>query len=262
MPISAPYDVVVKKPYVNLLVHGPPGAGKTVLAATAQEHPDMQNVLFLNIEGGLLSLGTKKGVKAVDIRRVDDLEEVFWKLVNKEPGWDKYQTVVIDSGSELETLSLQGIASDAFDDAKARHKEKSKRTSIDDLWQEDYGKNSARLKRVFRWFRDAPFHVIITALSKKVFSKPPDKNTEPVLLDVVPSFTDKLCTSVMGYCDFVWYMYQDEEGKRHLLTQPKGVYRAKTRGVKFPVAIGPVVAEPNLAKLYAQLLKSESEETK
>lgn len=257
MPVSLPYEVQIKKPFINLLLYGSPGSGKTVLASTAQKHPDMQNVLFLNFEGGLLSIGSMKGVRAVDIKSVDEVEEVFWKLINKDKGWDHFQTIVIDSGSELQTLSLQQLATDAFKRDRDTKGERAKRISQDDLWQEDYGKDSARLKRIFRWFRDAPFHVIITALSKKVYSKPASRDSEPQLLDVVPAFTDKLGTAVMGYCDFVWYMFVDGDGKRHILTRDKAAFRAKTRGQAFAKAIGETIVDPDLAKLYSMLIETE-----
>ena len=60
----------------------------------------------------------------------------------------------------------------------------------------------------------------------------------------------------MGYMDFVWFLYADKDGKRKLLTQPKGPYRAKTRGKVFAEAIGPVVENPDLADLYELYLNS------
>ena len=83
--------------------------------------------------------------------------------------------------------------------------------------------NTSRLKRIFRMFRDADFHFIVTALTRQI------EDDNGVLQEIAPSFTQKLGEAVMGYMDFVWFLYADKEGNRKLLTQPKGPYRVKTR---------------------------------
>lgn len=269
-----PYPVQSIKPFINILLCGEPGVGKTTFAAGAQRHPGMRNVLFLNIEGGLLSVAGVQGVEVEDIASVDELEAVFWKLVNKEEGYGHFQTVVIDSGTELQTLDLEQVATTAFtaERAEEKDKKKHKRKSVDNIWLEDYGENSARLKRVFRWFRDAPFNLIVTALAKSDFEKLPRGATrEPALLSVRPAFTAKLGMSVEGYMDFVWQLSQQEvtvteatdteaavtEMRRFLLTSQNGPYRAKTRGAKFSLALGQIVEDPDLAKIFDLLLKTE-----
>ena len=87
-----------------------------------------------------------------------------------------------------------------------------------------------------------------------------------VLDESKPNMTDKLCTSVMGYMDFVWYLYVAEEQlvdkdgnayaetHRYLLTQPAGGFAAKTRGSSFARHIGPVIKDPNMAEIMAMYM--------
>jgi len=117
--------------------------------------------------------------------------------------------------------------------------------SKDEITQRDYGVDTARLRRLFRLFRDAPFNVIITALAKKVYK---EGVSEPI--EVLPQFTEKLGESIMGYQDFVWCLFVDKEGNRKLLTQPKGPFRAKTRGAVFSKKLGNIVDNPNLSEIY------------
>lgn len=262
-----PIDILNEKPLMKLMVVGEPGIGKTVLAASVVEHPDLAPAVVFSFEGGLLSVPRKyrDRIKMVPIRSIDDLERGFWDLVNKKPGWEKYKTAIIDSGTEMQTLSLENIVRGEFVKERKKVKDAAKRKrTLDDIFQADYGKDTARLKRIFRWFRDAPFHLVVTALPKKIYAKKrnkSDRNEEAKLVGVVPSFTDKLGTSVRGYMDFVWFLGEDSKKEHFLLTSTKGAYYAKTRGVDFYNAIGQVVPcpinEPVLANLYAKLVETE-----
>lgn len=247
---------------MNILVYGDPGVGKTVFAGSAQDHAKMKNVLFLNVEGGLISVAGRGDIRALDVEGViaakeptgNSLEEIFWRLASgDDPDFKGIRTVVIDSVTELQTVNLEEIV------AKEMKKNPSKRDDRDFLQQQDYGKSTVQLKRLFRSFRDLPLNVIWTALPKASYPPGAGENASPSI--VTPSLTNKLASSLMGYVDFVWYMYtgEDEDGEvtRHLLTQTRGVYQAKTRGVKFADALGVKVDEPDMAELYDLYLKSE-----
>ena len=243
------YQLKNENPYLNIMIYGPPGVGKTWLTSTAQNHPKMRDVYYLNVEGGLATISSRGDIKAINIIGIErfkptadkpalrphesTLEDEFWKLAAREGEYASINTVVIDSGTEIQTLNLEILA---FEGVK-----KNKMRTPDELWIEDYGKSTAQLKRIFRWFRDLPMNVIITALPQSIYPKGEankSKQTEPI--EVRPQFTDKLGTSLMGYVDFVWYMYKDKE-ERYLLTQEHGVFRAKTRGIKFAEKIGPTI---------------------
>jgi len=265
---AAPTPATITKDNLKFkgLIVGPPGVGKTTFAATAVEHPDMREVLFLNFEGGFLGLekSVRDRVHKVDIASPEDLEATFWALVNKDPRYASIKTVIIDSGTEMQTMSLESAVRSRIqrDTKKGKTPKDGEEFSVDDIYQEDYGKDTARLRRLFRWFRDAPYHVIITALTKEVYAKGVARGVEPKLEAVLPSFTAKLNESVRGYMDFVWYLFQDGEGKRGLLTQERGAWKAKTRGPAFAAALGERVdlpsGKPHLAEIYDRLLKAEA----
>lgn len=247
--LAKPEEVVSRNNYINILVYGMPGAGKTTFAASTCGHPDMSPVLFLNFEGGLISIPQelRSNAEKIDIDSVSKLESVFWALVNKTDGYDQFKTIVVDSGSEMQTLHLEELGLAAF--------EANKTEDRDELRLKDYGKDTARLKRIFRWFRDSPMHVVITALVKRKYKRVPNK--EPKLIEAVPAFTDRLGESLRGYCDYVWYLYKDDEERRHLLTADQGGFRAKTRGANFAKEIGKCVDDPDIPTLYNTLLSSE-----
>lgn len=230
------YKVTPEAPFVNLMLFSEAGEGKTTLAASAQDHPEMANVLFANIEGGLMSVAHRQDISSVDISSVDDLYELFWKLQRRDKDVRDFNTIVIDNVSELQRMDLEQIVQNEVENSTNKN-----RVDPDDIWQEDYGKNTVRLERILRWFKNLPINLIITAHPKFVYPKVGRgvdlTEIEPTV--VIPKLTQSLCKSVLGLVDFVWFMkFDPEEDRRWLLTQPDGTYYAKTRGHKFSKAMG------------------------
>jgi hypothetical protein len=138
---------------------------------------------------------------------------------------------------------------------------KNKNYSIDEVYLEDYGVAGKQLARVLRGFRDLPIHVIYIAHRKDKMRA--GTNT---LEESKPNLTDKLGTAVMGYMDFVWYLYTADEvvgneqvgyrteTHRYLLTQPMNNFAAKTRGSDFANRIGAVIKDPNMVDIMREYI--------
>lgn len=242
---------------MNILIYGDPGAGKTHFAGTAQDVPSMANVHVFNIDGGIMTLAARGDIHATNIHSVDDLEQELFKIVNKDPKYEGVKTVVIDNVTELQTLALENLTIREY----ANRIKKNKNYSIDEVYLEDYGVAGKRLARVLRGFRDLPIHVIYIAHRKDKMRV--GTNT---LEESKPNLTDKLGTAVMGYMDFVWYLYTADEvvgneqigyqteTHRYLLTQPMNNFAAKTRGSDFANRIGAVIKDPNMVDIMREYI--------
>lgn len=243
---------------MNVLIYGDPGSGKTHLAGTAQDHPGMANVHFFNIDGGLLTLAHRGDIRASDITSLEGLEAEMWKIAQGHPDYAGIQTIVIDNITELQTLSLEEIVRQELKGLRG----KKEGASIDEIYQDDYGKSTKQMARILRGFRDLPLNKIYIAHRKDKMRR----NTS-IIESTLPSLTEKLGTAVAGYMDFVWYLYQgtEEEGEgdnivqtthRYLLTQSFEAFFAKTRGQAFASALGPFIKDPNMAEIYEIFLQA------
>ena len=95
---------------VNMLVYGDPGVGKTVLAGSASEVEAMSPVLFIDVEGGTMSLRNK--YPQVDVVRVaswSDMTSVYNDIASST---DSYKTIVLDSLTEIQKFSMYNIMRD------------------------------------------------------------------------------------------------------------------------------------------------------
>lgn len=242
---------------MNILVYGEPGSGKTHLAGTAQDVPQMADVHVFNIDGGIMTLANRGDIHATDIHTADDLEQELFRIVNHDAKYEKTKTVVIDNITELQTLVLEGITTKEF----ANRRKKDKNYSIDEVYLEDYGVSGKRLARILRGFRDLPMHVIYIAHKKDKMRKGTN-----VLEESKPNLTEKLCTAVMGYMDCVFYLYTADEQvgseetgyrnetHRYLLTQPMNCFAAKTRGTNFAGRLGAIVRDPTMPMIFNAFL--------
>lgn len=235
LPISR---VVEQSPFFNMLIYGESGAGKTLLAGSADGVPELRRVLFIDVEGGTLTLRDSpyQEVEVVRVTSWQDMEKVYNELSIGNHG---FNTLVIDSLTEIQKM--------AMDDTMRRLIEENEDRDADVPSVREWNINIERTRKFVRKFRDLKVNTIFTALSTS------DKDMRKGTLKRKPSLSGKVKDEVAAFLDIVVYLYikEDDEGKniRVLLTDQTEDTVAKDRSSKLPLTI----PNPTMATVYNYL---------
>jgi len=226
--------------WLNLLIYGEPGVGKTYLAGTAEDDPRTSPVLFLDIEGGVTTIRHRSGIDvAPPLRNIKEIEVMYDKLYKSvKDGKLSYKTIVLDSLSELADVDMRSIMEDAY-------RKNPDKVDKDVPSQREWGKSRSHMRSIVRAFRDLPCNVIITA---QVEGQP---------TKYMPGFSGKLRTEIPGFMDIVGYLYAENQGgeiTRKLQTQGTRRVVAKDR----TSALDDVVENPTLPGMWETIHSYQS----
>lgn len=230
--------------YINILVYGDSGVGKTTLAGSAVECTDLDPVLIIDFEGGTESLvRTYPNVQQVRVQNWKEMQSVYDELHRGQHG---FKTVILDSLTEIQKFNMYQIMEDL----------KTTRPDLDpDVpGMREWGKNLEQMRRFVRAFRDLPMNVVFTALKKD------DKNDKTGMVTTMPSLSGKLAGEVAAFLDIVAYYYVkqitidgEKIDKRLLLTAKTETIIAKDRTRQLPQ----VIEDPTMQKLFDLINNTE-----
>jgi hypothetical protein len=219
-------------PFLNLMIYGNSGVGKTRLAGSASLVEQLQPVLFIDIEGGTTSIrDIYPDVELVRVKTWKQMQKVYDDLHTSNP----YKTIVLDSLTEIQKFSMGQIMLEVVT------KEPDRDPDVPSV--REWGKNGEQTRRLVRAFRDMPCNTIFTALAVH------DRDSKTGLTMTTPSLSGKLKQEVAGFLDIVMYYYMkmhDGNMKRILLTTATEQQVAKDRSDRLP----PVVESPTMQTLY------------
>lgn len=234
-------------PKMKILIYAPPGMGKTRLAASAQDVPEMRELLYIDIEGGTETIRELwPDIQAV---RVKDEHDKAGRITRSawSQCWDIYEglkkgeidvnTVAVDNITEMYGLAMADTMADML--SKTTVERDPDIPSV-----REYGKTSTQVRRWIRLMRDLDVNLILTAHENALT----DDNGN--VREYVPGLSGKLAHEVAGYVDIVMYLYtktDKEDGlQRKGLTQPANKHVAKDRSGKLPQ----VLTNPTMKMIY------------
>lgn len=212
---ARPPDESIK--WINLLIYGEPGAGKTYLSATAQDGEETAPILFLDVEGGVVTIRKRRNVDVVQVRSIKKLDDVYTEL-EKEGDSLSYKTVIIDSITELQKLDMRTVMDVEYN----RNPDK---VDKDVATMRAWGKSGERMRKIIRAFRDLPCHTIITALLAQ------EKDESSNITMYFPSLPGKLRSEVPGFFDIVGLLQTDAKREAGNDVIVRTLQVAKTRRV-------------------------------
>jgi len=241
LPIS---KVIEQPPFFNMMIYGNSGAGKTRLAGSADAVPELRRVLFIDVEGGTLTLRntTYNEVEVVRVRSWQEMEAVYKELMLPGHG---FNTVVVDSLTELQKLSMDRIMRRLVETGDDESIENVDGDLVPQI--REWNINIEQTRKVVRKFRDLPVNTIFTALEHS------DKNMLRGTTRRKPSLSGKVKDEVAAFLDIVGYLYtkeRDVDGEskqqRMLLTGQTEDTVAKDRSNRLPM----VIPDPTMATIY------------
>lgn len=256
---------------IKMLIYGQYGIGKTYLAGSANEVPEMRDILLLNIESGDMSISKQSDIDTVTAKDFKTAARVFdfakahcalrdadneegllkleadlraqslgktvdvllaeWKASGRKAR--RYRTMIVDSLTEMDGLSMNKILGIANMQALD--------IETDTAEWKHYRQNFETMSRLVRQFRDLPMNVIFICAEGYI-------QDEQKRMLYMPLLTGKLAGRVQGVVDVVGYMKKEPnaDGKevRRLYVQPGARFAAKCR---FPDYKLPYFDEPSMA---------------
>ena len=259
--------------WLKALVYGKYGSGKTFWAGTAADVPALRDVLYLDFEGGYMTLANRPDhivrvavsnfahlnfwkdylIRHCQLRDAGDIEGMAaMQSARFEEDFEQpyqFNTVIIDSLSEANKVLMSQILG-----IDPTHTDLD--SAVENATFEHWGQAAQRIQLLIRAFRAIPINVIFICSEK-------EKEDERKQIRIQPNLAGQLANDVQGFLDVVGYLAtapgKDGGIYRRLYMTPGAIggssFNAKHRFAGQNVAF---LDEPNVGQLQELLLRAQN----
>ena len=221
---------------LNALIYGKPGAGKTMLAASAADDPRTSPVLFVDAEGGTINVSHKNGLHFFDVKNPDELRMLTRYLREATAAGDlPFKTLVLDSLTDIAEKAMDSIVQTISNPRRA----------VSDVEEgADWNVFNHRMMAVIRFFRDLDVHLIATALERE--------DTNGFFPAVKGKQVPQQLPGAFNTVGHLRMVPKEATEERRLLLQSSAKYAAKDRGD--PLGVLPrEMVDPTITKLLDRM---------
>lgn len=198
----------------SLCIYGGPGTGKTTLAASSIEIPEMNPVLHLNIENGTQSIkDIYPDLEIIDIDHFKQLQTVYSELYRARDHESQtcagYKTIILDNLTEGQKKGMEHIfQAEKLAATGINFTEFQMATFANGGWNQ----SSEQMRKLIRAFRELPCYIILVAWETDIEkSESRHKWT--------PAFTSKLAGEMPGMVNDVYRLSITADGSNSRVLQ-------------------------------------------
>jgi hypothetical protein len=207
------------------LIYGNPGIGKTTLACSAADVPELSPVIYLGIEiGGAVSIKEKHPeIDVIPIKTLKELQGVFDDLYRQNGAG--YKTVIADNATEGQNIGFDHYFAKTMSGKLNDFTEFNPATWANGA----YSWSTEQMRKLAHYFQLLPMVTIFTAWANDF--------GEGGRRDIRPALTNKASLAVTGVFQDVYYYHMGSDGVRRIQTTTTPSCIAKDRTGRLPSLI-------------------------
>jgi hypothetical protein len=230
----------------SLTIYGPPGKGKSVLAASICKVPGFERTLMLDTEGGAVSLGRwYPEVDVLPVQSAAGFQKAFEavmneKLVERESNLP-YQALIIDTLDKAQERQIEAF--DRSPEANANGKKNA-------LYK--WGAIKQWISKIADGAHQAPFFTIFVVHSEDYKSEETGVNLNTVMLQGSSRFNFPSVSDAVGYFDVVSIKGDDNKRTEHRSIDFRQDSRRITKQ-RFASSLDGVILDPTMQKIFDKI---------